>query len=216
MPCAFCRADGSALSEQTISSSAALPTFRNVTAVSCGLNHTAAVTNGAVYAVGLNRDGQCSYAALNAALMSVPDGQPRTGAACYLAVACGYSHTVALRGDGRVFAIGASPDGRCDTAAWHDVVDIACGVRHTAAVLSDGHCVATGDNSRGQCAVGDWENVVMIACGEFHTAGVTADGRVLVAGNAGGAKRAAWRICAMSSRLPACRRQRSASTPTVI
>lgn len=160
--------------------------LRNVTAVSCGLNHTAAVTNGAVYAVGLNRDGQCSCAALNAALMSVPDGQPRTGAACYLAVACGYSHTVALRGDGRVFAIGASPDGRCDTAAWHDVVDIACGVRHTAAVLSDGHCVATGDNSRGQCAVGDWENVVMIACGEFHTAGVTADGRVLVAGNAGG------------------------------
>ncbi len=158
---------------------------RNVTAVSCGLNHTAVVADGRIFANGQNRDGQCAYAALNAALVGVPDGQTRTGAAVFLAVACGYAHTAALRGDGRVFAIGASPDGRCDTSAWHGAVDIACGVRHTVAVLSDGHCVATGDNSRGQCAVGDWENVVMAACGEFHTVGVTADGRVLAAGTAG-------------------------------
>ena len=159
--------------------------LKGVTAVACGLNHTAAVADGRVHTVGLGRDGQCADTMLNAALVNASDGQSRTGAACYLTVACGYEHTAALRGDGRVFAVGASPDGRCDTSQWHDVVDIACGVRHTAAVLSDGHCVAVGDNSRGQCMVDNWKNVTMIACGEFHTVGVTADGRVLAAGSSG-------------------------------
>lgn len=159
--------------------------WQNVTVVACGLSHTAAVAGGRVVAAGLNRDGQCAVDQLNAALVNPSDGQPRTGAALFRSVACGYAHTVALRGDGRVFAVGASPDGRCDTAAWHDVADIACGVRHTAAVLADGHCVACGDNRQGQCAVSAWEHVTMIACGEFHTVGLTADGRVLAAGNAG-------------------------------
>lgn len=159
--------------------------WQKVTAVACGLSHTAAVSEGRVVAAGMNRDGQCDADQLNAALVNPPDGQPRTGAALFRSVACGYAHTVALRGDGRVFAVGASPDGRCDTAAWHTAVDIACGVRHTAAVLADGHCVACGDNQKGQCAVAAWENVTMVACGEFHTVGLTSDGRVLAAGSVG-------------------------------
>lgn len=160
--------------------------WTDCTAIACGPDHTAAVVDGRICATGQNTSGQCNVAALNHALVMSGADRPRSGAAVFRTVACGYEHTVALRGDGRVFAVGSSSDGRCDTTAWHDAVDIACGVRHTVAVLSDGHCVAVGDDRRGQCQVGDWEQVVMVACGEFHTVGLTAEGRLLVAGDSGG------------------------------
>lgn len=158
--------------------------WQDCTAVACGPYHTAAVCGGLAVATGRNTAGQCHAAGLNALLAVPAEGQPRTSAAAFAAVACGHDHTAALRGDGRVFSIGCREDGRCDTEAWHDVVDLACGVKHTVAVLSDGHCVAVGDDSHGQCRVQDWENVVMVACGEFHTVGLTADGRLLAAGEA--------------------------------
>lgn len=158
--------------------------WQDCTAVACGPYHTAAVCGGLAVASGRNTAGQCHTVGLNA-LLSVPvEGQPRVGASAFVTVACGHEHTAVLRGDGRVFAVGQHEDGRCDTEAWHDVIDLACGIKHTAAVLSDGHCVAVGDDSHGQCCVQDWENVVMVACGEFHTVGLTADGRLLAAGNA--------------------------------
>lgn len=157
--------------------------WQDCTAVACGSYHTAAVCGGLAVAAGRNTEGQCHAAGLNAFLAVPAEGQPRMGAAAFAAVACGHEHTAALRGDGRVFSVGCREDGRCDTEAWYDVIDLACGVKHTVAVLADGHCVAVGDNSHGQCRVQDWENVVMVACGEFHTVGLTADGRLLAAGD---------------------------------
>lgn len=158
--------------------------WQDCMAVSCGPYHTAAVCGGLAVATGRNTADQCHAVGLNALLAVPANGQPRAGASAFVAVACGQEHTAALRGDGRVFSVGCREDGRCDTEAWHDVVDLACGVKHTVAVLSDGHCVAVGDDSHGQCRVQDWENVVMVACGEFHTVGLTADGHLLAAGDA--------------------------------
>ncbi len=98
-------------------------------------------------------------------------------------ISCGYRHTAAVRSDGRVFAIGISPDGRCDTEEWENVAKVACGVRHTVGLLRDGTCVATGDNQSGQCNVDAWRNVTAVAAGEFHTVGLTSDGRVLATGD---------------------------------
>lgn len=157
--------------------------WQDCTAVACGPYHTAAVCGGLAVATGRNTAGQCHAVGLNALLAVPAKGQPRAGASTFVAVACGHEHTVALRGDGRVFSVGCREDGRCDTEAWHDVIDLSCGVKHTVAVLSDGHCVAAGDDSHGQCRVQDWKNIVMVACGEFHTVGLTADGHLLAAGD---------------------------------
>lgn len=98
-------------------------------------------------------------------------------------VACGDSHTAAVRSDGRVFAVGADSDGRCRTEAWQDVREVACGIRHTVAVRGDGTCLATGENRYGQCNVADWQNVQTVAAGEFHTVALLPDGHVTAVGD---------------------------------
>lgn len=152
--------------------------WRDVTAVACGAAHTVAVADGRVCAVGQNNAGQCDTDILNA----TPENSGAE-AARYVAVAAGYEHTVALRADGHVLAVGASEHGQCRVASWEDVLDIACGIRHTVALTADGRCLATGDNTYGQCDVGAWRDIVMVACGERHTVGLTADGHVLTAGD---------------------------------
>jgi alpha-tubulin suppressor-like RCC1 family protein len=159
--------------------------WTGVTALSCGLNHTGAIANGQVRLTGWDAGVKRQEEALNSQLIqrleAVHQNIP-AGADHFTDVACGYEHTAVLRGDGRVFAIGVNPDGRCDTYKWRNVVDIACGVRHTAAVTATGQCVATGDNRQGQCRVDGWSDVVMVACGEYHTVGLCADGHVVAVG----------------------------------
>jgi alpha-tubulin suppressor-like RCC1 family protein len=98
-------------------------------------------------------------------------------------VACGLNHTAALRSDGRVYAIGQNPDGRCDTRKWRNVTRITCGIRHTVAVTAEGTCVAAGDNRYGQCDTALWKNITMAAAGEYHTVALRADGCVEAAGD---------------------------------
>lgn len=162
--------------------------WTGVTALSCGLNHTGAIADGRVQLTGWNTGGQCRAEVLNNQLIqndeknTMINSDIPAGAGYFTDIACGYEHTAVLRGDGRVFAIGANPDGRCDTHKWRNVIDIACGVRHTAAVTADGQCLATGDNGQGQCRVDGWSHVVMVACGEYHTVGLCADGHVVAVG----------------------------------
>ena len=138
------------------------------------------LSDGRIVMAGRNTEGQADTRSLNGELESVSASNRDF---TWKAISCGHTHTVALRSDGQVFAVGANPDGRCNTLPWRDVVEVACGVRHTVAVKADGTCVATGDNRYGQCDVTDWQNVVMIAAGEFHTAALTSDGRVLTVGD---------------------------------
>ena len=171
--------------------------YGDVVQIAAGPYHSAAIlADGSIVASGRSPDGRCAYRVLNRELdttgISVDDARhgansaPASSASpsrIWLQVACGHEHTVALRSDGRVFAVGANPDGRCDTRKWRDVQYVACGVRHTVALRTDGTCVATGDNRYGQCDLSLWKNIVMVAAGEFHTVGLRADGRVEVAGD---------------------------------
>ena len=166
--------------------------------VSAGPYHSAAIlTDGSIMVTGRNTDGRCDHRTLNRGRdtvgASTEDSIRSTSAQtasrsvlqshAWLQVACGHEHTVALRSDGRVFAVGANSDGRCDTRKWRDIQYVACGVRHTVALRADGTCVATGDNRYGQCDLSLWKNIVLVAAGEFHTVGLRADGRVEVAGD---------------------------------
>ena len=97
-------------------------------------------------------------------------------------IACSDRHTVGLKSDGTVVAVGDNDYGRGDVSDWTDVVAIACSVWNTVGLKSDGTVVAAGDNGDGRCEVSDWTDVVAIACGYRHTVGLKSDGTVVAVG----------------------------------
>ena len=103
------------------------------------------------------------------------------------AIAAGYWHTVGLKSDGTVVAIGWNDDGRCNVSDWKDIVAIAAGYNHTVGLRADGTVVATGENDDGKCNVSGWTDIVAIAVGSWHTVGLRSDGTVVATGeNDGG------------------------------
>ena len=98
-------------------------------------------------------------------------------------LAAGNSHTVGLKTDGTVVAVGGNSDGRCDVSGWTDIVAVAAGCDHTVGLKSDGTVVAVGDNGCSQCDVSGWRDIVAVAAGSSHTVGLKADGTVVAVGN---------------------------------
>lgn len=97
----------------------------------------------------------------------------------------GDGHTVGLREDGKVFAVGDNKFGQCNVESWENIVAIAAGDWHTVGLTRDGKVVAVGTNSVGDhaaCEVDDWEDIVAIAAGTGITLGLKADGTVVAAG----------------------------------
>jgi len=97
----------------------------------------------------------------------------------------GDGHTVGLRKDGRVFAVGDNKFGQCNVENWENIVAIAAGDWHTVGLTGDGKVVAVGTNSLGDhtaCEVDDWEGIVAIAAGTGITLGLKEDGTVLATG----------------------------------
>lgn len=176
-----------------------LKAYGTAVQVAAGHYHSAAIlADGRLVLSGKNTYGQSDARALNreldivgitaeesrgGAVPVVTDRDPALLPYAWKQVACGLNHTVALRSDGRVYAIGQNPDGRCDTRKWRDVTYLACGIRHTVAVTAEGTCVAAGDNRYGQCDTMLWKQITMAAAGEYHTVALRADGRVEAAGD---------------------------------
>ena len=98
-------------------------------------------------------------------------------------IAAGWCHTVGVKGDGTVAAVGNNTDGQCDVSGWRDVVAVAAGNDHTAGLKKDGTVVAVGKNDWGQCNVSGWRDIVAIAAGRAHTVGLKKDGTVVAAGS---------------------------------
>ena len=103
-------------------------------------------------------------------------------------IAAGSVHTVGLRSDGTVVAVGYNGDGRCDVSGWKNIVAVAAGERHTVGLRSDGTVVATkytgnSDYNYGQCSVSGWKDIVAIAAGYYHTVGIRSDGTVVATGD---------------------------------
>ncbi len=91
-------------------------------------------------------------------------------------IAAGRGHTVALKSDGTVVAVGRDKEGECNVSGWYDIEAVAAGWRrtiglkpdgtviavgcvHTVGLKSDGTVVAEGDNTYGQCDVSSWRNI---------------------------------------------------------
>jgi hypothetical protein len=97
-------------------------------------------------------------------------------------VAAGAGHTVGLKADGRVVAVGRNDQGQCNVGGWTGIVRIAAGSDHTLGLKADGRVVAAGRNDYGQCDVSGWTGIVQVAGGGLHTVGLKADGTVVAVG----------------------------------
>jgi len=72
-------------------------------------------------------------------------------------VAAGFVHTVGLKTDGTVVAVGYNSDGQCDVSGWTGIQQVAAGYHHTIGLKTDGTVVAVGDNTFGQCKADFWD-----------------------------------------------------------
>jgi len=97
-------------------------------------------------------------------------------------VAAGGLHTVGVKSDGTVVAVGWNEFGQINVGSWTDIVQVAAFNLHTVGVKSDGTVVAVGHNQYGQCDVGSWTEIVKVAAGDSHTVGVKSDGTVVAVG----------------------------------
>ena len=61
-----------------------------------------------------------------------------------VAVSAGNFHTVGLKQDGKVVAVGLNEDGQCDVEKWENIVAIAAGDYCTVGLKKDGTVVSAG------------------------------------------------------------------------
>ncbi len=132
-------------------------TLSNVTAITGGENHTAALKVGGVVAWGMNNFGQCDV--------------PSAATSGVTAIACGDFHTVALQ-NGKVLAWGSNQYDQSNppSSVMSGVSAIAAGAYHTLA-LKNGGVLAFGYNSEGQCTVplASTTDVFAIAGGAYNS-----------------------------------------------
>jgi len=98
-------------------------------------------------------------------------------------VAGGGFHTVGLRFDGTVVAVGYNEYAECFVAGWTDVIQVLAGRYHTVGLRADGTVIAIGWCVYEQCNVGDWTDIVQVAGSFWHTVGLKADGTVVAVGD---------------------------------
>ena len=97
-------------------------------------------------------------------------------------IAAGRYHSVALKSDGSVVAVGSNEFGQCDVSSWTDVIYVCAGAEFTLGLKKDGTVLAVGNNDHGQLDAATWTNVVKIAANDYNALGVTADGKLLFCG----------------------------------
>jgi alpha-tubulin suppressor-like RCC1 family protein len=98
-------------------------------------------------------------------------------------VAAGGFHTVGLKSDGTVVAVGFNTYAQCDVGNWTDIVQVAAGWGHTVGLRSDGTVVAVGHNGFGQCNVDGWTDIIQVTAKVWHTVGLRSDGTVVAVGD---------------------------------
>jgi len=98
-------------------------------------------------------------------------------------VSAGEQHTVGLKSDGTVMAVGFNWAGQLNVDTWTDIVQVSAGGAHTVGLKSNGTVVAVGDNQLGQLEVGSWTDIVQVSAGYLHTVGLKSNGTVAVVGN---------------------------------
>lgn len=97
-------------------------------------------------------------------------------------IAAGGAHTVGLKSDGRVIAVGRDGDGQCNTYDWKNITAVTAGGAHTMGLKSDGTVVTVGDDTDGMYETSEWKDIVAVATGSSHMVGLKSDGTVVAVG----------------------------------
>ena len=98
-------------------------------------------------------------------------------------ISSGKNHTVGLKSDGTVVAVGSNSYDKCIIDNWSDKVSVSAGADHTVGLNSNGTVVAVGSNDFSQRLVGNWIDIVAVSAGFYHTVGLKSDGAVVAVGN---------------------------------
>jgi alpha-tubulin suppressor-like RCC1 family protein len=176
----------------------------NVIAISAGQYHSLSLKNdGTVWAWGNNNSGELGNGTGNG-LSLVP--VQVNNLINVIAISSGYSHNLALKSDGTVWAWGYNGYGQIGIGSltplfvtapvqvsnFTDVIAIAGGYNHSLALKSDGTVLAWGNNSSGQIGIGsntpstvispmqvsNLTNVIAIAGADGHSLALKNDGTV--------------------------------------
>lgn len=94
-----------------------------------------------------------------------------------VAISTSDSHTVGLKSNGTVVAVGNNNYGQCNTENWRDIVAICAGHSHTVGLKSDGTVVSTEDRDSN---IENWSDIVAIYTeGSNDTVGLKTEGTLV-------------------------------------
>ena len=97
-------------------------------------------------------------------------------------------HSVAVKTDGTVVAVGSNDSGCCELSNWSSITSIAVsndwiGGDYTIGLRSDGTLMSVGSNDDGERDVMTWRNIVAISTYDGHTVGLKSDGTAVATGS---------------------------------
>ena len=78
-----------------------------------------------------------------------------------VAISAGIKHTVGLRSDGTVIAIGDDYYKQCDVDEWTNIVAVSAGGDNTVGLKHDGTLVICGEFAIKEYGVDSWKNIKM-------------------------------------------------------
>ncbi len=100
-----------------------------------------------------------------------------------MTIAAGWYHTVGLKEDGTVAAVGHNGRGQLNVSSWTNIKSVVANGYQTVGLKEDGTVMAVGYNGYGQLNVSSWTNIKAVAAGWYHTVGLKEDGTVAAVGN---------------------------------
>jgi alpha-tubulin suppressor-like RCC1 family protein len=183
-----------------------------ITAIAAGGGYSLFLrSDGKVFASGLNSNGQLGDGTTTYKSTPIEISTTNIGTTYPItAISTGYSHSLFLRSDGKVFACGASGGRLGDgtgtqqntpilISSLSNIIAIAAGGSHSLFLRSDGKVFACGSNTQGQLGdgtvtqrntpieisttnIGTTLPITAIAAGEYHSLFLRSDGKVYACG----------------------------------
>ena len=95
-------------------------------------------------------------------------------------VSAGNSHTVCLKSDGTVVAVGSNEYGQCNVEDWSDIVSVSTGGHRTIGMKSDGTIVIAGDCGSYEHDLRNYRDFVSVSSSFYNIVGLKSDGTVVV------------------------------------